>query len=102
MLEAMVAGRAIVASRSGAIPEVLTDGEDGLLVEPGSSAEIASAVARLLDDPALCARLGSAAQRRAAELHPERERAAWLDVYTDLGLSLKRPSRVAGAGARSS
>jgi len=99
MLEGMVAGRAIVASRSGAIPEVLTDGEDGLLVEPGSSTEIASAVARLLDDPDLRARLGSAAQRRAAELHPEREQEAWLDVYTDLGLRLKRTSRVASAGA---
>jgi glycosyltransferase involved in cell wall biosynthesis len=98
LLEAMLAGRAIVASRSGAIPELLTDGEDGLLVEPGSSAEIATAVGRLLDEPELRARLGAAARRRALQLHPDRERSDWLEVYADLGLLGERPPRAASAG----
>jgi glycosyltransferase involved in cell wall biosynthesis len=63
--EAMQAGRPIVASRVGGIPDLT--GEDGaVLVSPGDPAELAAAVTALLDDPATAARLGKAAQVRAA------------------------------------
>src|SRR5688500_19610211 len=57
----MAAGAAVVATRVGGTPEALVDGETGLLVAPGDSGAIAAAVARLLDDGQLAARLGAAA-----------------------------------------
>ncbi len=59
----MAAGLPIVATRIGGIPEVLTDGENALLVEAGDVAGFADAVCRLLEDAALRARLGGQALR---------------------------------------
>ncbi len=61
LLEAMAAGAAIVASRVGGIPEVVQDDVTALLVPPGDADALASALQRLLDDPALRSRLTSAA-----------------------------------------
>jgi glycosyltransferase involved in cell wall biosynthesis len=49
--EALVAGCPVVATRVGAIPEVLRDGQDALLVEPDDVSELAHAVVALADDP---------------------------------------------------
>ncbi len=65
LLEAMATGIAPVAASVGGIPEVITDGEDGLLVPPGDPAALASALDKALDDPALRADLGRRAQARA-------------------------------------
>ena len=51
--EALSAGLPVVASRIGAIPEVIRDGENGLLVTPGSVDDLAAALARLAREPAL-------------------------------------------------
>jgi glycosyltransferase involved in cell wall biosynthesis len=67
LLEAMAAGRPVVASRVGPIPEVVVHGETGLLVPPGQPAALAAALLELLEHPDLAARLGEAGQRRAAE-----------------------------------
>ncbi|MDQ3644532.1 MAG: glycosyltransferase family 4 protein [Actinomycetota bacterium] len=72
LLEAMAHGKAVVASRVGGIPEIVEDGREGLLVEPGDPQRLASALARLLEDRALARTLGAAARARAAELSPER------------------------------
>lgn len=53
LIEAMRAGIPIVATRVGGIPEVIEDGNEGLLVEPGSSDAIVGALERLLEDPQL-------------------------------------------------
>jgi len=66
-LEAMAAGLAVVSTRTGAIPEYLTDGLHGLLVAPGDATALAGAIARLVADPELRLRLGAAAHRRAQE-----------------------------------
>lgn len=47
----------VVASRIGGIPELVTDGHNGLLVEPDSPESLAAALQRLLDTPDLIARL---------------------------------------------
>src|SRR5580658_3815011 len=64
-IEAMSCGVAVVATTGGALPEVVgTDGETGLLVPPDDPGALAGAIARLLDDPALRARLGAAGRQR--------------------------------------
>lgn len=67
LLEYMALGRAIVATRVGGIPELAEDGRHAVLVPPDDVAALASAVGRLLDDPAERLRLGSEASTRQAE-----------------------------------
>lgn len=62
LIEAAMLGRPIVASDIDGVREVLRDGETGLLVPPARPAALAAAVGRLLEDPALAARLGAAAR----------------------------------------
>ena len=68
-VEAMASGTPIVASRAGAMPEVLgTDGECADLVAPGDIDELTTALGRLLDSPERRTRLGAAGRRRAVEV----------------------------------
>jgi glycosyltransferase involved in cell wall biosynthesis len=67
VMEAMAAGRPIVASRVGAVPSLLGDGEYGLLVEAGDVGALAESIGRLLMSPAISDRLGEAAQRASLE-----------------------------------
>ena len=68
LLESMAAGAPTVATRVGGTPEAIVDEVTGLLVEPGDAPALASAIERLLRDPALARRLGDAA-RKAIEAH---------------------------------
>ncbi|MFC5480661.1 glycosyltransferase family 4 protein [Massilia suwonensis] len=67
LLEAMAAGKAVVASAVGGIPEVLREGENGLLVPPRDGAALAGALARVLEDANLRARLGAQARGTVAQ-----------------------------------
>lgn len=58
LLEAMAAGRPTVGARAGGIPEVVVDGETGLLVAPGDAPGFAAAITRLLDEPQLASTMG--------------------------------------------
>ena len=73
----------VVATRAGGIPEVITDGEDGLLVKVDAADELAAAILRL-GDPSLAARLGEKAQARAAAFRPEVMVARTLAVYGEI------------------
>jgi glycosyltransferase involved in cell wall biosynthesis len=64
VLEAMAAGKAVVVTSVGENARVVVPGECGLVVAPGNPSALAAALARLLDDPALRHRLGSAAKQR--------------------------------------
>jgi glycosyltransferase involved in cell wall biosynthesis len=64
LLEAMAAGRPIVASRVATIPEVVLDGETGVLVPAGDPVALAEALAAFATDPARARALGSAGRER--------------------------------------
>ncbi|AYM83370.1 glycosyltransferase family 4 protein [Agrobacterium tumefaciens] len=57
VVEAMMCGRPVVATRGGGVTEIIRDGETGLLVPPGEPSALAAALGRVLSDPALAERL---------------------------------------------
>ncbi len=69
LLEALAAARPVVATDVGAVPDIVVEGENGLLVPPGDADRLAQALRRLLDDPALGRRMGEAGRRRAETGH---------------------------------
>jgi glycosyltransferase involved in cell wall biosynthesis len=64
-MEAMAAGRPVVAYRTGGVPEMVADGETGFLVEPGDHRSLAGRIVALARDPELRRRFGAAAARKA-------------------------------------
>lgn len=80
LLEAMAAGLAPITSAVGAIPEIISDGQNGLLVSPGDVTELSAALTRLVDDADARKRLATAAQEKARTL----SRAAWETQIEDL------------------
>jgi glycosyltransferase involved in cell wall biosynthesis len=91
--EALSAGVPVLASRVGGIPEIVRDGENGLLFEPGDAADLARAVARCLDEPGLVARLAACP---TALRGLEEEAEALAELYR-AALS-RRPASAAAAG----
>ena len=67
MIEAMAAGLAVVVTRVGAIPELITDHKSGLLVEPRDVESLASALREIIENPQLRADLGAQAHRIAKQ-----------------------------------
>lgn len=67
-LEAMAAGLPVIGTRIAGVPEQVADGDTGLLVPPGDAVALAGALARLIDDAALRARLGAAGRERVQRL----------------------------------
>lgn len=64
VLEAMAAGAAVVTTRVGGLPELITHGVDGMLVEAGDVSGLAAALLMLLDDEAMRVRIADAGRRR--------------------------------------
>jgi glycosyltransferase involved in cell wall biosynthesis len=81
LLEAMAAGRAVVATAVGGVSEIATDGENALLVAASDSEAMASSIARLLDDEELRRRLGSSAAKIAPSYTPEAYCESLLGIY---------------------
>lgn len=80
-LEAMSLGRPVVASRAGGLPEVVADGETGLLVDVGDAAGLARALAALLRDPERASALGAAGRVRAGAFSCDRMLRGYEAVY---------------------
>lgn len=98
-LEAAAAGAPIAACAVGGVPEILTDGEDGLLTPPADADALGAAIGRLIDDRDLAARLGASAQRRAArDFAPGAVARAALSVY-EQAIALDRAQRTTARGA---
>ena len=71
-VEALAVGVPVVATAVGGVPEIVRDGENGLLVPAGSAGDLAVALQRVVDEPGLRARLAQAARRSVEPLAPER------------------------------
>lgn len=67
LVEAMAAGKPIIATHVGGIPDIVQDGVNGLLVEPGDAGAAASAINRILSDRGLAKRLGQAGKALVRE-----------------------------------
>ena len=59
-LEAMATGRAVIATRMGGIPDIVHDGQTGLLIDAGDESALAAAMDELLSDPSRCRQMGLA------------------------------------------
>jgi glycosyltransferase involved in cell wall biosynthesis len=66
-IEAMAFGKPVVASNTGGLREVLTDGQDGILTPVGNSRELANAIITILTDATACGRMGRAARQNVEE-----------------------------------
>ena len=94
-LEAMAAGRPVIASAVGGLPDLVSDGTTGVLVPPGDVTALRESILRLLNEPERCARMGQAGRMRAlgysaTEVVPRIER-----IYHEVAAT--RPSIIAGS-----
>lgn len=76
IIESFARGRPVVATDAGGIPDLVTDGLEGLLVPPADPIALAAALERLLGDHALAVRMGEAAHARYADWHTTPEQLA--------------------------
>jgi glycosyltransferase involved in cell wall biosynthesis len=82
LMEGMAMGRPLVASRTGGTPELIVDGETGLIFPPGDATALAGHVIALLRDPARRQQMGVAGrQRMEREFTEERHVAGMLELY---------------------
>jgi glycosyltransferase involved in cell wall biosynthesis len=84
-IEAMASGLPVVATRSGALPEIVVEGETGLLVERGDAHELAQALIDLIEDRARRLRMGEAGRNRVLQHFTwDHHTEAWLQAYRDV------------------
>ncbi len=84
LMEATSVGATIVATSVGGVPQVITDGVNGLLVPPGDPEALADAIARLVTDPSLRDRLGRGAAEGGASFDVARASAEIEALYGEL------------------
>jgi glycosyltransferase involved in cell wall biosynthesis len=97
-LEAMAAGKAVIASKTGGVPEIVADGETGLLVPPGDAESLAGALRRIAGDRALRERLAAGGRERVRRFTWDAVAASYHQIY-EAALAGRRsaPSGVAPA-----
>jgi glycosyltransferase involved in cell wall biosynthesis len=84
VIEAMTLGRPVVVTRVGGLKELVEDGKQGLVVEPGNPEAFADAIIRLIRDTALRQRLGEAGRLVAARFDIRNAVRRHEEVYTEL------------------
>jgi glycosyltransferase involved in cell wall biosynthesis len=80
-LEAMASGKAVIASRVGGVPEIVLDGQTGILVPGEDSAELAKALLQLSEDSELREQLGTAGKARAQSFDWSAIAAQYQEIY---------------------
>lgn len=96
IVEAFSCGLPVIASRLGALADIVTDGETGLLFTPGDPADLARKIAWAQAHPEQMARMGQAARAEyEARYTPERNHEMLMDIYDDAITALHRERRAA-------
>ncbi len=100
LVEAMAAGLPLIASRIGALADLVTEGETGLLFEPGNADDLARVLAWAQAHPAEMARLGLRGRQVYEERYtPERNLAQLLAIYAEAGARTDACAELKGAAA---
>lgn len=84
VMEAMVAGVPVIASRVGGIPDIVAEGQTGLLVPPGDAAALQQAMHQLINNPDMCQQMGQAAQQRVTQFQAQTVVARIEKIYQTL------------------
>jgi glycosyltransferase involved in cell wall biosynthesis len=85
VLEALAMKKAVVASRVGGIPEIIIEGESGLLIDPQNASAIADKVIGLLQNPELRRAMGEQGRRRVETRYDNRQMVRRLeDLYREM------------------
>jgi glycosyltransferase involved in cell wall biosynthesis len=84
VVEALALGRPVVVTDVGGVPEVVEDGRQGFIVQPGDTKTLADRIVRLLRDPALRLRMGREGRTRAEAFDIRRAVARTEEVYEEL------------------
>jgi glycosyltransferase involved in cell wall biosynthesis len=90
VMEALAAGKPVVATEVGGLPEAVANGVEGLLVPPSRPDRLAEAIARLVADPALRAQMAEAAQQRGATFDIALTARELETIYLDVASSARR------------
>jgi len=88
-LEAAAAGKPVIATRCGGIPDAVNDGESGILVEPGNYSCLSEAIVSLLKNPLIAAAMGQSGRQRAAKEF------TWYSVVSRYEATFRRLSQLA-------
>jgi glycosyltransferase involved in cell wall biosynthesis len=91
IVEAMACGIPVIATRSGGVPEIITHGQEGLLVTPGKTEELTGAMLRLLRDELLRERISKSARQRAERFSLEIHIARMSQIFEET-IDKKPPS----------
>jgi glycosyltransferase involved in cell wall biosynthesis len=81
VVEAMALGKAVIATKTGGVPDAITDGENGMLVPEADPAALAKGLVTLASDPALVARLGAAAKITAQRYSWPASASRFIEVF---------------------
>jgi glycosyltransferase involved in cell wall biosynthesis len=85
LLEALAAGKPVVATRVGAVPKVVVHGETGMLLDPGDVEALRRSILYLMDNPLDARKMADAGARKVAEEYSsERMSRAYLRIYNEL------------------
>jgi glycosyltransferase involved in cell wall biosynthesis len=85
MVEAFSRGRPVIASRLGAMADIVVHGKTGLLFKPGDAADLAQKVSELWNDPSRCEAMGRAARREyEGKYTPESNYEMLMSIYRDV------------------
>jgi glycosyltransferase involved in cell wall biosynthesis len=98
VVEAMMAGKAVVASRIGGIPEIVDDNVTGLLVCPGDAQDFAEKIRYLWDRPRLCRQMGQAGREKALREYSSQRYYERLMAVYEMAVAVGPPGRSSGDG----
>ena len=92
VIQAMMACKPVIATRTGGTPEVVLDGETGILVPPRQPAAIADALRRVLSDPQMARRLAAAGNAYVMSRHRQEPLTRQVEAVYDSVLAAARPT----------